>query len=280
MGAALHLAATPDTPPKKDSRDGGSGFADIANRIYNDTRANHEARELLLAVAYAAGVAPREEGVSPLREARRILGRNNIGRPRCDGLIRADRPRYEPLEETRWHAGEMSCEAPRLRPYRQRQAKPADADPTAPVPIRPYQLPPELAALKEQAMAHYTPPRDWRTEDGVCGANSHHQVNELDPRTGWVTAHWFCKRHTDHAARVREQVRAQNEAAPKPVPNTGGLLPAYFKADWERVYRHYAPGWEPPKYGICADDWPEPGEAFKAHRRLRVVLGGNEGGEA
>ncbi|WP_268829953.1 coenzyme F420-0:L-glutamate ligase [Streptomyces roseoverticillatus] len=72
----------------------------------------------------------------------------------------------------------------------------------------------------------YTPPRDWRTEDNVCGANSHHRVIERDPVTGWVTARWFCRRHREHADRVTEQVRTQNEAAPPPIPNRGGLLPS------------------------------------------------------
>ncbi|MFB8182666.1 hypothetical protein ACFC8N_43085 [Streptomyces sp. NPDC055966] len=243
--------------------------------IYNDPRAGHKARELLLAVAYAVYLGKTEDGVSPLREARRVLGRNSIGRPRYDDLVAADAPRYAPPRAVEQHAHLSPCEAPRLRPYRPRPGKPYEPDPDAPVPIRPYELPPELAALKEEAMATYTPPRDWRTEDGVCGANSYRCVEEKDPRTGWVIAHWFCKRHADHADRVAEQVREQNEAAPEPVPNTGGLLPCYFKADWEKVYRHYAGKfWEPPRYGLCADDWPAPGETFQAHRRLRMVLGG------
>lgn len=270
---AAHLSAVP-TPQS------GRRFPtheSIVRTIYNEKRGGRETRELLLAVAYALYLTESGPGKDVLREARRVLGRNSIGRARYDDLIRGDRPRYEAPEETHWHAGEMACEAPRLRPYRPQRAKQVEPDPTAPVPIRPCQLPPEIAALKEQAMAHYTPPRDWRTEDGVCGARSAHRVLEKDPRTGWVIGRYFCRRHADHAARVAEQVRAQNEAAPEPVPNTGGLLPVYFKADWEKVYQHYTPGWEPPKYGICADDWPEPGEAFKAHRRLRAVNGGGEG---
>lgn len=265
----MGLAAVP--PPS--DRSAPRTYEEIQRAIYNDRRANLKQRELLLAVAYALYVAP-EEGVSPLREARRILG-SECGLARYDRLIQEDLPRYEPPREAgNWGPSNApSCEAPRLRPYRPRQAEPYEPDPTAPVPIRPYELPPELAALKEQAMATYTPPRDWRTEDGVCGASSHHKVIEKDPRTGWLTAHWFCKRHKAHADRVAEQVRAQNEAAPEPVPNRGGLLPCYFKADWEKVYRHYVGEfWEAPKYGLCADDWPTPGESFTAHRRLRMVL--------
>jgi hypothetical protein len=241
--------------------------------IYEDERVGHEARELLLAVAYAVDLAKREDGVSPLRVARRKLGVEGYRKARYDRLVADDAPRYEPPESAHnLQFDRPGCAAPRLRPYRPRRAVPYAPDPDAPVPIRPYTLPPELAALKEEAMANYKPPRDWRTEDGVCGANSHHRVLEKDPRTGWVTAHWFCKRHKDHADRVTEQVRVQNEQAPEPIPNTGGLLPCYFKADWERVYRHYRPRWEPPKYGLAADDWPSLREdQTRRHGRLRAI---------
>lgn len=269
----MSLAAVPSPPNRTKPRT----YEGIVRDIYNDKRASHETRELLLAVAYAVYLTDPADGVSPLREARRVLGTNRIGKPRYNDLVAADAPRYVPPREVEQHAHLSPCEAPRLRPYRQRPAKPYQPDPQAPTPIRPYQLPPELAALKAEAMATYTPPRDWRTEDGVCGANSYRCVEEKDPRTGWVIAHWFCKRHTGHADRVAEQVREQNAAAPEPVPNTGGLLPCYFEADWEKVYRHHAGKfWEPPKYGICADDWPTPGETFQAHRRLRMVLGSDE----
>ncbi|PVC80544.1 hypothetical protein DBP19_36010 [Streptomyces sp. CS090A] len=101
---------------------------------------------------------------------------------------------------------------------------------------------------------------------------------EKDPVTGWAIAHWFCKRHRDHADRVNEQLRAQNEAAPAPLPNKGGLLPCYFKADWEKVYRHYAGRfWGPPTHGLCADDWPTPGRAPVVKKaRMRLVLGGHD----
>lgn len=266
----LHCVPAPaeEQRPKK-------SFPELVAAIYEDERVGHEARELLLAVAYAVDLAKREEGVSPLKTARRKLGRDGGGRPRYGSLVAADAPRYELPHQAQercvqWPA--PACEAPRLRPYRPRLAKAYQPDPEAPVPIRPYQLPPELAALKAEAMATYSPPRDWRTEDGVCGAGSHHRVLEKDPRTGWVTAHWFCKRHKDHADRVAEQVREQNEQAPEPIPNAGGLLPCYFKADWEKVYRHYRPCWQPPSYGLAADDWPAPEEAHpRRHGRLRAI---------
>ncbi|MGW9638335.1 hypothetical protein ACWHAU_04110 [Streptomyces albidoflavus] len=122
----------------------------------------------------------------------------------------------------------------------------------------------------------HVPPDDYRNTHNICGANSHHKVLELDPRTGWTIPHWYCRRHADHAERVAEQVRAQNQTAPEPIPNTGGLLPSYFKAPWEKVYRHYAPAtWTPPSWGLAADDWPTPGQDPLPHRsRLRLVLGG------
>jgi len=253
-------------------------FPEFVAAVYEDPRIGHETRELLLAIGYAVDLAKRDEGVSPLKTARRKLGVEHGRQARYDRLVADDAPRYElPWQAQDRHTLGIptACEAPRLRPYRPRQAVPYVPDPDAPVPIRPYTLPPELAALKEEALANYKPPRDWRTEDGVCGAGSHHRVLEKDPRTGWVTAHWFCKRHKDHADRVTEQVREQNEQAPEPIPNTGGLLPCYFKADWEKVYRHYRRGWEPPVYGLAADDWPSADETIRPtrHSRLRVVAG-------
>jgi hypothetical protein len=249
-------------------------FPELVAAIYEDPRVGHEARELLLAVAYAVDLSKREEGVSPLKVARRKLGVEHGRKARYDRLVADDAPRYKlPYQAQERCASGPACQAPRLRPYRPRPYKPSEPDPTSPVPIRPYQLPPELAALKQEAMATYIPPRDWRTEDGVCGAGSHHRVLEKDPITGWVTAHWFCNRHKDHAARVAEQLREQNEQAPEPVPNTGGLLPVFFKANWEKVYRHYRPHWTPPVYGLCADDWPSLDSAVRPtrHARLRVA---------
>lgn len=262
-------------PPASDEDRPHRTFPELVQAIYEDPRVGHEARELLLAVAYAVDLAKREDDVSPLRIARRKLGVERGRQARYDRLIADDAPRYE----LPWQAQERcgpgpACEAPRLRPYRPRPYKPRNQpDPAVPLladEARARRLPPPIVHVPPG----YTPPKDWRTEDGVCGADSHHRVLEKDPRTGWVTAHWFCKRHKDHADRVAEQVRAQNETAPEPIPNRGGLLPCYFKADWERVYRHYRRGWEPPVYGLCADDWPTPGQALTVSRsRLRLIAG-------
>ncbi|MFE7547081.1 hypothetical protein [Streptomyces gardneri] len=244
-------------------------FPELVTAIYEDPRVGHESRELLLAVAYAVDLAKREEGVSPLKVARIKLGAAPGRRARYDRLVANDAPRYElpyaAQERTR------ACEAPRLRPYQPRPYTPRQPpELPAPTPLRP--LPPTIVHVPPG----YTPPRDWRTEDGVCGATSQHSVTEKAPRTGWVTVHWFCRRHQDHADRVAEQVRAQNEQAPDPIPNTGGLLPCYFKADWERVYKHYRPHWTPPRYGLSADDWPVVDDTAlrpTRHSRLRVLTG-------
>lgn len=264
----LRAVPEPARPPKKT-------FPELVAAIYEDPRIGHEARELLLAVAYAVDLAKREEGVSPLRIARRKLGVERGRQARYDRIIADDAPRYEPPDSARdWHpSGAPSCEAPRLRPYRPRPYTP-----------RTQTAPPDVPILRDEMIArrlpppivhvgpNYTPPRDWRTEDGVCGANSHHRVLEKDPRTGWITAHWFCNRHKEHADRVTEQVAAQNETAPEPVPNRGGLLPCYFNADWAKVYTHYLPRWTTPVYGLCADDWPSVDQVVPVATRGRLRL--------
>jgi len=101
--------------------------------------------------------------------------------------------------------------------------------------------------------------------------------------TGWRIDHWFCTRHKDHADRVRAQVEAAGPA-PEPVPNVGGLIPCYFKGDFERLYRD-ATGrnryfrWEPPVYGLCADDWPAVDGAVARPRKagLRLIAGESAG---
>jgi hypothetical protein len=125
---------------------------------------------------------------------------------------------------------------------------------------------------------HPAGPDDFRNQLKVCGDRAQDMVVEKDPVTGWHTNHWFCTRHHSHLARVREQVKEQNEAAPEPIPNKGGLLPCYFDSDWERLYS-WAQGWEwkPPSYGYRADDWPVPGKDPIVQRaRLRLVVGGTD----
>ncbi|MFJ6889885.1 hypothetical protein ACIQRC_34270 [Streptomyces californicus] len=260
--------SAPDELPRLDR---AAEHAQSVHRIFSDRRAAPPARELLLAVAYALAIAPGEPG-RVLNTAARVLGRTAAGRPRFDALVADDRPRYEPPRAAgNWSPGQApGCQAPRLRPYVYRPRPAASPlDDEAVVPLRP--LPEPVVHVGPG----YVPPVDVRNARGICGANSHHKVLELDPRTGWTIPHWFCKRHVEHAERVAEQVREQNAAAPAPIPNRGGLLPAHFSAPWEEVYRRYAPArWEPPKaYGLSADDWPDPGNPPPARtpRRLRAV---------
>ncbi|MER5973296.1 hypothetical protein ABT112_26820 [Streptomyces sp. NPDC002055] len=65
----------------------------------------------------------------------------------------------------------------------------------------------------------------------------------------------------------------QNASAPAPVPNRGGLLPSYFDADFLKLYRWATtPSWQPPPYGLRADDWPIPGqEPVPQRARLRLI---------
>ncbi|WP_333745728.1 hypothetical protein [Streptomyces sp. IBSBF 2950] len=58
------------------------------------------------------------------------------------------------------------------------------------------------------------------------------------------------------------------------MPNAGGLLPCYYEANWAGLYEHYTwEGWEPPVYGVRADDWPVPGkEPVPQRARLRLVI--------
>lgn len=122
---------------------------------------------------------------------------------------------------------------------------------------------------------HAIPERD----NSVCGAHGTIEVTERDMVTGWETSRWFCSRHKNRAREVRAQLAARGEP-PEPVPNTGGLLPRYFAADWAVIYarhceRSWTPrmlGWEPPYHGVDADEWPTPGKTLIPRRpRLAVV---------
>lgn len=227
--------------------EGADRFAALVHAIYQDRRANAQARELLHAMAYAVTVG-RTPDLSVWQAAGRALGSNNIGRPRIKELAALDIPRYVRPGQDSYATG--SCAAARHRPYVPRNAT-------------------QYGKAKASD--------DWRNTDRLCGAHGTIHVAEKDPQTGWHILRWYCSRHRAEADRVTGQLRAQNDAAPSPIPNRGGLLPAYFKADWTKVYRwaRDSVSWEPPSWGICADDWPVPGQDAMPHRsRLRLVLGG------
>ncbi|MFC9497724.1 hypothetical protein [Streptomyces sp. NPDC056982] len=247
MGAALHLAhAHQPAPPKKRKpkrKGGGDGakFSEYAQRIYSDDRAGSETRSLLLAIAYVITMVPLDDDTTVWKETAKALGRPRLRhRGSVQDLVGGDIPRYE-APGSRYADDPMDrlCMGPRVRP-------------------------------------HPDGPDDWRNTMKVCGAPAQEKAIEKDPVTGWHTNRWFCPRHRDHLLRVRAQVRAQNESAPEPIPNKGGLLPCYFDSDWVRVYS-WGRGWdwEPPSYGYRADDWPVPGkEPVPQRARLRLVIGG------
>ncbi|MGA5430644.1 hypothetical protein ACPCVL_28095 [Streptomyces koyangensis] len=94
--------------------DRAEAYAQITHRIYKDRRASPQARELLLAVAYALCIAP-DDPRRVLNIAARALGRNPATRrPRLDALIADDAPRYEPPREaSNWPPNQgPACQAP------------------------------------------------------------------------------------------------------------------------------------------------------------------------
>ncbi|MYW46370.1 hypothetical protein [Streptomyces sp. SID161] len=266
MGAALHLAHVEQaaTDPKRKRGGGGGGgrdFAEYANRIYQDQRADAKSRQLLLALAYVVTMQSEPASAKEFwRSVRTALGRDERYRftDPLRELIEHDRPRYV---APNGRAGDYEpCIGPRLRPFKERPYK-----------AEQMSLPARVAQQKRDA-------EDFRNTENICGAPGKHRVLEKQPGTGWYHWHWFCARHSDHARRVAEQVKAQNEAAPDPIPNAGGLMPCYFDADWVRLYRHYTwDSWEPPVYGVRADDWPVPGkEPVPQRARLRLIAGNGD----
>ncbi|WP_033239929.1 hypothetical protein [Streptomyces albidoflavus] len=249
MGAALHLAHVTELPTRKQKRKGGGSGGDdydkLVTRVYQDPRMTPEARELILLVAWLAARDPNrfDEQGNPRKWRKRasdILGEygqpNGRRESRLADLLYADRPRYD-FPRLSWTA---VCAAPMIR------------------------------------------------RAGPCGqpANSHDY--EVNRETGWKTPVYFCRRH-EQWGRQLHQRRAQ-EPGPEPIPNAGGLLPSYFAGTdsqaaervkaWARLYKEAAVWkrdrlWEPPKaYGLCADDWPVPGQdPIPQRARLRLVLG-------
>ncbi|MEV7770525.1 hypothetical protein [Kitasatospora sp. NPDC086791] len=266
MGAALHLAHAHQLPPgpkrkRKNSDGGGSEFDRYATRIYRDDRADHEAKELLLALAYVL-THPREDDEKPFTAASKLLGHNRIGGWRIRKLIANDVPRYEsPIHRPFSQQDDelfKRCAAPRLRPFKE------------PAPVVQQSL---LSLTFEGPGQPSEHQEDFRNRLKVCGAEASDYVIEKLPETGWHKPHWFCTRHRAEQNRTQRQLVEPNKLAPKPIPNAGGLMPCYFDSDWEYVYRFYmGERWEPPVYGLRADDWPVPGrEPVPQRARLRLA---------
>ncbi|MEU8682950.1 hypothetical protein [Streptomyces sp. NPDC048611] len=122
--------------------------------------------------------------------------------------------------------------------------------------------------------------------DRLCGRNTVHGFAESDPVTGRRRDWNFCNRPRclTYAQAVYARSKGSHERAPEPIPNHGGLLPLFFTWDWEAKYRRAAEvmpqiaGWEPPSYGLSADEWPTvPGnEPVKAFPKLRLIASEGE----
>ena len=120
--------------------------------------------------------------------------------------------------------------------------------------------------------------------DRLCGKSSTINFSELDPATGWMALWGFCSRPRcrEYAKPIYERARDSQKRAPEPIPNTGGLLPLFFTWKWEAKYRKAGEvlcrSWEPPSYGLSADEWPEvPGqEKPKAFPKLRLIASEGE----
>lgn len=211
-------------------------YDDLTARVWNDQRATPLVRELLLALAW---ITERDPAYRDPERTRRERTRHVWQQARrMLGHDALGRARYKEA---------IAQDAPRYEP------------------------------TDTWANAVCEAPRVRSRIAAVCGrrASLQHHVVERDLRTGWQVDHWFCSRHRDHAARVRAQVRAAGEP-PEPLPNTGGLLPCYFRADFASFYAKCRPGWTAPACGICADDWPtgpDAAELVPRKPRLRLITG-------
>jgi hypothetical protein len=118
--------------------------------------------------------------------------------------------------------------------------------------------------------------------DGLCEQNGTRSFHVTNPNDGTWRLVSFCTRHSDVASKVAmaERDRKAKGGLPEPLPNQGGLLPCYIRWDWAKHYKRAQSSWEPPKVGICADDWPVMAKVVQASSvpppSLRVVFGGRE----
>lgn len=139
---------------------------------------------------------------------------------------------------------------------------------------------PRLARLICDDLPRYEPDHKHSSWDAKCNAPMIRRAGEcgqaprgnsfrIDSDTGWRTPIWYCNRHRSFGEALNAELRATPR--PEPIPNTGGLLPAYLimqtgDAGWIRLYEWAAAWcrsrWTPPtKYGLSADSWPRPDRA-------------------
>ncbi|MEU0590017.1 hypothetical protein [Streptomyces ardesiacus] len=122
--------------------------------------------------------------------------------------------------------------------------------------------------------------------DRLCGRSTADGFTEADRVTGRLRFWGFCSRPRCQAygKTISQRARISNQKAPEAIPNKGGLLPLFFSWNWEVKYRKATEvlplmcPWEPPSYGLSADEWPTvPGdEPVKAFPKLRLVASGGE----
>lgn len=255
-------------------------FDDLTTRIWRDKRCTPGTRELLLAIAWVmardpeyADVPNAERGRYLWRQLRDMLGYDNVRlrkQPRYMQLAADDAPRYSPPNT--WPT--RFCEAPRIRPYRPRTTGNGIVSATCLIQQHPHLGECRRTVVHGNAVIPPKPTLD--EQSATCDATPKYEFHlvERDPRNGWHIDHYFCARHRDHFERVKAQL-ANAPEAPEPVPNRGGLLPCYFKADWARVYSWARPGWSAPEYGLAADDWPGVvSDGLKPRRPgLRLIVG-------
>jgi hypothetical protein len=228
----------------------------LCREVYADKRMPPDTREVALAMGWVMFRHPDKPTGAPFwKQVKQILRANALGKPRVWDLLAADAPRYEQPRQGWSMPG--SCEGPRLRPYQARRREGDEA----------------TIVYGASSAAHD------HTEGGrICGASGAIQVVETDMVTGWTQDHWFCRRHAERAREVKAQLQDRGEPPP-PIPNRGGLLPCYYKADWATLYTQAvgqsigAPYvWEVPYHGLSADDWPIPGKQPIPRRpRLSVI---------
>lgn len=230
-------------------------FDDIAARVYGDPEMPHGTRELILTIGWLNHRDPARHTTteSTTKRLTRLLGRTASGQPRSAKLIADDAPRYQ--KPRAWYIGNGSCEGPRVRPYRPRRGR-------------------EGPQLNAPLLSHASASPSVEPKPLVCGASARITVPERDMATGQITRiHRFCNRHKEQAERVRVQLEARGEP-PAPIPNVGGFLPQYFAGhSLIDLYAECRPGWKPPIYGICRDEWPTATPTLVPKRpRLALVV--------
>ena len=122
--------------------------------------------------------------------------------------------------------------------------------------------------------------------DRLCGRSTSIGFAEFDVVTGWMTDWGFCSRPRcrEYARPILARAEGSKDRAPEPIPNHGGMLPLFFAWNWQaryakamQVIKHRSE-WEPPSYGLSADEWPPVPDQDrpKAFPKLRLAASDGE----